>query len=74
MTPTCIPLTAAHWPDVARIYEGIDSGNAAFEAQPPASWELWIKSKYPECCLAALDGEQVLEEWSMALWQGNGGM
>lgn len=61
MTLTCIPLSPTHWPAVARIYqEGIDTGNATFETQPPASWELWIKSKIAECCLAALDGEQVV--------------
>jgi L-amino acid N-acyltransferase YncA len=41
-------LEAAHWPEVARIYEeGIASGNATFETLVP-EWETWDASHLAE--------------------------
>ena len=56
------PLTSAHWPQVCAIYaEGIATGHATFEAQPPA-WEVWDAGHRPNCRLVALadDGTTVL--------------
>jgi L-amino acid N-acyltransferase YncA len=56
------PLTAAHWPSVCAIYaEGIATGNATFEQQPPA-WEAWDAGHLPHARLVALadDGRTVL--------------
>lgn len=51
---TIQPLTAAHWPDAARIYEaGIATGNATFQTEAP-SWEAWDKAHRPDCRLVAL--------------------
>lgn len=57
-----IPLVPAHWPQVRAIYaEGIATGNATFEAQPPA-WDVWDAGHRPDCRLVALadDGATVL--------------
>ncbi len=55
---TIQPLTAAHWPDAARIYEaGIATGNATFQTEAPL-WEAWNKAHRPDCRLVALcEGE-----------------
>ena len=45
MAVTIRPLTAPDWPSVREIYaEGIATGNATFEAEPP-SWEDFDHSK-----------------------------
>jgi phosphinothricin acetyltransferase len=57
-------LQPQDWPQIAAIYQqGIDTGNATFETHPPATWEEWIKSKLPTCCLGAWQGEMLLG-WS----------
>jgi len=54
------PLTAAHWPGVRAVYaEGIATGMATFEAEPP-SWEGFDAGRLPEHRWVALDGDQVL--------------
>lgn len=54
------PLTAEHWPAVARIYAaGIAGGNATFEHTVP-DWEQWLAARLPEPCLVARDGGQVI--------------
>lgn len=46
------PLQPEDWPAVSAIYQqGIDTGNATFAEQPPASWEEWSRSKLAECRL-----------------------
>lgn len=54
-------MTASDWPPVSRIYqEGIDTGNATFATQPPASWEAWCESKINSCSLVARNDEEVI--------------
>jgi L-amino acid N-acyltransferase YncA len=53
-------LTAADWDDVRRIYaEGIATGNATFETEPP-SWEAWNGAHRPDSRLVAREGGRVL--------------
>jgi phosphinothricin acetyltransferase len=54
-------MTPAGWPAVERIYrEGIATGQATFELEPPG-WALWDRRHLPEPRLVALDerGETV---------------
>ncbi len=54
------PMTAADWPQVRGVYaEGITSGQATFETEPPA-WEAWDAGHLPVCRLVARQGEVVL--------------
>jgi phosphinothricin acetyltransferase len=54
-----VPMTAAHWPEVATIYqEGIDTGHATFATAPPDSWDAWCAGKLNACSLAALAGNR----------------
>ena len=51
-------LTAADWPDAARIYEaGIAGGNATFESEAPA-WDDWAPARqgYPAILARDADG------------------
>jgi phosphinothricin acetyltransferase len=51
------PMEAADWPAVERIYgEGIATGNATFEEQPP-SWESFDAGKLRDHRLVFDDGE-----------------
>jgi phosphinothricin acetyltransferase len=53
-------LTACDWPRVCAIYmEGILSGNATFETEPP-SWDQWDRSHHSVGRLAARGGDGVL--------------
>jgi phosphinothricin acetyltransferase len=53
-------MTPADWDDVRRIYaEGIATGNATFETEPP-SWETWDAAHLKDCRLVARDGESVV--------------
>ena len=54
------PLASSDWPAVERIYrEGIATGNATFEAEPP-TWEEFDREKVTEPRLVAeLDGDVV---------------
>ncbi len=55
-----LPMTEKHWPQVSKIYqEGIDTGNATFEAEPPA-WSCWNEAHMSDCRLIAVDGNEVL--------------
>jgi L-amino acid N-acyltransferase YncA len=58
MSSSIVPLEAAHWDEVARIYaQGIATGNATFETEVP-SWEAWDASHLADHRLVALrDGE-----------------
>jgi L-amino acid N-acyltransferase YncA len=54
------PLAPADWDDVRRIYaEGIATGNATFETEPP-SWESWDLAHRPDSRLVARAGGRVL--------------
>ncbi|WP_416392983.1 MULTISPECIES: GNAT family N-acetyltransferase [unclassified Curtobacterium] len=53
-------MTAADWPAVEAIYrEGIATGNATFEAEPP-TWEAFDAGKLFEHRFVAVDGDAVL--------------
>jgi L-amino acid N-acyltransferase YncA len=53
-------LTGADWESVRRIYaEGIATGNATFETEPP-SWELWDKAHRSDSRFVARSGTQIL--------------
>ncbi len=65
MTISIRPMTANDWPAVERIYrEGIATGNATFEADPP-SWEEFDREKVAAPRLVAVDGGQVVG-WAAA--------
>ena len=53
-------MRVADWPEVRAVYaEGIATGQATFEAEPP-SWEEWDREHLPVCRLVARrDGELV---------------
>jgi len=54
-------MTSSDWPHVFRIYqEGIDTGNATFATQPPASWDTWCKDKITSCSLVARNNDEVI--------------
>ncbi len=53
-------LAAADWDDVRRIYaEGIATGNATMETEPPP-WESWDKAHRPDCRLVAREGTRMV--------------
>jgi L-amino acid N-acyltransferase YncA len=57
---TIVPLEAAHWPEVERIYAaGIATGDATFESAPP-TWEAFDAGKLPGHRWVAVDGDRVL--------------
>jgi L-amino acid N-acyltransferase YncA len=54
------PLAPADWDDVRRIHaEGIATGNATFESEPP-SWEAWDGAHRPDSRLVAREGGKIL--------------
>lgn len=58
--PLVRPLTSDDWPAVRSIYmEGIATGNATFEQEPP-SWEAWDQSHLAACRLVAEQAGQVV--------------
>jgi phosphinothricin acetyltransferase len=49
-----VPMKEAHWPAVLAIYQqGIQTGQATFEREPPASWQAWRAGKLNACSLVA---------------------
>lgn len=61
---TIRPLAPADWPAVETIYrDGIATGNAPFEAQPP-SWENFDASKLPVGRLVAVDPSRTVLGWA----------
>ena len=53
-------LTPADWDDVRRIYaEGIATGNATFETEPPA-WEKWDRGHRGDARLVARESGRVV--------------
>lgn len=54
------PMVSEDWAAVERIYrEGIATGHATFEAEPP-TWEAFDEGKLDVGRLVAVDGDQVL--------------
>lgn len=63
---TVRPMTATDWPAVERIYrEGIDSGNATFEAAPP-TWEDFHAGRLATGRLVATDESDRVIGWVAA--------
>jgi L-amino acid N-acyltransferase YncA len=63
--PAVEALTAAHWREVERIYaEGIATGHATFESEPP-DWEGFDAAKLPDQRLVAVADGLVLG-WAAA--------
>ncbi|RAE58625.1 GNAT family N-acetyltransferase [Burkholderia multivorans] len=61
------PLTASDWPVVDAIYrQGIATGHATFEAEPPQSWDAFAAAKHPHLMLGATGGEGTLLGWGAA--------
>lgn len=57
-------MSAADWPDVARIYmAGISGRSATFERDVP-SWERWSAARGGMPCLVARDGEGSVLGWA----------
>ncbi len=53
-------MTPVDWDEVRRIYaEGIATGNATMESEPPP-WESWDAKHRPDCRLVARGAEGVL--------------
>lgn len=62
---TVVPLEAAHWPEVERIYAaGIATGHATFESEPP-TWEQFDAGKLPGQRLVAVEDGRVVG-WAAA--------
>lgn len=59
-------MTAADWPAVEAIYrEGIATGNATYEAEPPA-WDAFDSGKLTVGRLVAVGGSGVVAGWVAA--------
>lgn len=60
------PLLARDWPAVEAIYrEGIDGGNATFEAEPP-TWHDFDRSRRHDARLVAVDDRDAVLGWAAA--------
>jgi L-amino acid N-acyltransferase YncA len=65
MSITIRPMTAEDWPAIERIYrEGIATGNATFEANPP-SWEEFDGEKVADPRLVGIEGDHLVG-WAAA--------
>jgi phosphinothricin acetyltransferase len=62
------PMLEADWPEVRRIYaEGIATGLATFESEPPASWADFIRTKVPDSGVVARDEAGRLAGWAVLI-------
>ncbi|GAA1050960.1 GNAT family N-acetyltransferase [Arthrobacter russicus] len=60
------PLEPADWPAVERIYrEGIATGHATFETEPP-TWDAFDAGKAPGLRLVATDADGAVVGWAAA--------
>ena len=60
------PMTPADWPAVEHIYrEGIATGHATFEAEPP-DWDGFDSGKLPDLRLVATDTDGLVVGWAAA--------
>jgi phosphinothricin acetyltransferase len=66
VTPIWIrPLVASDWIAVERIYrEGIATGDATFEPEPPPTWEYFDAAKLGVARLVAVDDHQDILGWA----------
>lgn len=61
-----VPMTAEHAADVLRIYaEGIATGHATFQAEPPA-WEAFDADHLPAHRFVAVDDDGTVLGWAAA--------
>lgn len=61
------PMTPADWPAVEAIYrEGIATGHATFEAEPPPDWDAFAAGKRPDLMLVAVGGDDRVLGWAAA--------
>jgi phosphinothricin acetyltransferase len=61
-----VTLTARHWPEAAQIFaEGIASGHATFEAEPPG-WQRFDSSRLSDHRHAAIDSAGSVLGWIAA--------
>ncbi len=66
MSVTFSTMNATDWSEVRRIYlEGIDTGHGTFEGDAPLSWDDFIKTKIPACCLVAREGAGTIVGWAV---------
>ena len=57
---TIRPMLAGDWPTVRCIYaDGIATGNATFETEPP-DWETWDRNHHLECRLVARIADEIV--------------
>jgi phosphinothricin acetyltransferase len=64
MSLAVMPMTAADWPAVERIYaDGIGTGHATFEEAPP-TWESFEASRLPGHRLVAVEGDRQVVGWA----------
>lgn len=60
MPLTIRPLTPSDWEPIKAIYlEGIETKNATFQTEAPAS-EVWFASHVPECTIGCFDSDELL--------------
>ncbi|WP_328295790.1 GNAT family N-acetyltransferase [Kineococcus sp. NBC_00420] len=58
------PLIEPDWPEVRTVYiDGIATGHATFEADPPATWAAFDASRHPDHRLVARDERGTLLGW-----------
>lgn len=61
-------MTPADWPAVRRIYaDGIATGNATFETEPP-DWNAWHRSRLPACRLVARPPANAMNRNAVLAW------
>ncbi len=61
MSVSLRPLAAEDWPEVHRIYaEGIATGHATFETEPPATWGAFDAAKLDAHRFVAVVGHRVV--------------
>ncbi|MGL5859098.1 MAG: GNAT family N-acetyltransferase [Angustibacter sp.] len=64
--PAVVPLAVGHWPQVEAIYaEGIATGHATFEAEPP-TWDAFDRGKLPDLRWVAVDDSGTVLGWAAA--------
>jgi L-amino acid N-acyltransferase YncA len=60
-----VAMTEADWPGVRTVHaEGIATGHATFEAEPPSSWDAFDAGKLAGHRLTARDGDGTLLGWA----------
>ncbi|TQJ30926.1 phosphinothricin acetyltransferase [Microbacterium sp. SLBN-146] len=67
MTMHVRPMGADDWPAVEAVYrQGIATGNATFESEPPSDWSTFDAGKITTGRLVAVDDDGILAGWVAA--------